>query len=641
MTDAWSITEGYWDTGGEWHATTEATRAALRAAMGGTDREAPPEPPPMWFVERGDHPRLQDRCDLALEDGTVLAGLDELPRDLPVGYHTLQPLHGGPATRLVLTPRRCRLPERAWGWATQLYALRSTSSWGIGDLGDLRGLCSWSAGLGARVTMINPLHASPPCEGQQPSPYFATSRLYRNLLYLRIADIPGASALGTELGRLDTAGRELNRLPRIDRDAVFRLKRDALQRLFDAFEATPAGDDAFEAWRRGEGAPLERFARWCAIAEREGQNFTTWPEELRHPDAPAVADFAGEHARRVRFHEWCQWQLDRQLADAGNAGVQLIADVAVGFDPCGADAWAFQDQLAAGCRVGAPPDTFNPHGQDWGLPPFVPWKLRAAGYDSFVQTIRSAFAHCGGIRIDHVMGLFRLYWIPPEGGPQDGAYVTYPGRELLDIVAVEAERAGGFVVGEDLGTVTDEAQEALVARNILSYRLLWFEEGPPSDLPRRALAAVTTHDLATIAGVWSGHDLRIRRDLGVIDDDGSPTDEPFHSRLIEVGGVADGAPVDEVIVAAHRGLAQAPSLLLLATLDDAVGTPDRPNLPGTIDEWPNWRIPLPLALEELTSLPLAREVAAAMDHGVHVAPPHDPEEIDLDLPADPASGAAP
>ncbi len=386
MTDAWSISDGYWDTDGTWHPTTDETRAALRAAMGAheIDDDAPPEGPPMWFVETDAPVPLAGRCDVVLEDGTRLAGLDELPPDLPPGYHRLEPHDGGHVTRLVMTPRRCRLPSRQWGWAVQLYTLRSGSSWGVGDLGDLRRLCEWSARLGAGVVQINPLHAAAPLPPLNPSPYSPTSRLWRNVVYLRVAELPGAGDLDGDLGRLDAAGRALNGSDRIDRDAAVRLKLDALEQLFARFDAGAGDHDRFADWVAAQGEHLDRFAVWCALAERFGPAYPAWPRAYRHPESAAVAAFATAHADRVRFHQWCQWHLDGQLATAGRAGVELVSDVAVGFDPAGADAWAFQDLLAAGCRVGAPPDTFNPSGQDWGLPPFVPWKLRAAAYDPFV-----------------------------------------------------------------------------------------------------------------------------------------------------------------------------------------------------------------------------------------------------------------
>jgi 4-alpha-glucanotransferase len=614
MSDAWSISDGYWDTGGNWHPTSESTRDALLAAMGADGRDAPPPPPPMWFLEAGSAATLAGRCDLALESGPTLANLDALPPDLPLGYHDLQPRAGGASIRLVVTPRRCPLPKRSWGWAVQLYALRSSLSWGSGDLIDLRHLAEWSARLGAGVLMINPLHAAAPTQPQQPSPYSPTSRLWRNVAYLGIPELPGASAIGAELAVLDDAGRALNQSERIERDVVHRLKMEALTRLHAVFEAGDTGHDAFNEWVRRQGEPLVRFAVWSVLAERYGPSWPEWPPEYRHPFSPAVAQVVAAERTRVRFHEWCQWQLYGQLGMAGGAGVKIVADLAVGFDPRGADAWSYQDLLGQGCRVGAPPDTFNPLGQDWGLPPFVPWKLRAARYQPFIDTIRAGFAHCGGIRIDHVMGLFRLYWIPPGVGPRDGAYVRYPHDDLLDLLALEAQRAGAFVVGEDLGTVEDEVRDNLAARQILSYRLVWFEEGHPSTFPRQALAGVTTHDLPTIAGVWTGSDLADRRRLGQAGD--GSDDLWFRSRIRLATGLGDDATTEEVVVATHESLAGAPSLIVVATLDDAVAMVDRPNLPGTIDEWPNWRIPLHRTLEEIESDPLVLAVAQALDAGV-------------------------
>jgi 4-alpha-glucanotransferase len=618
MTDAWSITDGYFDTGGDWHPTTDETRAALRVAMGAGDLDAPPPPPPLWFLPAGSATTLADTCDLSLEDGTTLPGLHHLPPDLPIGYHDLHPLDGGPSTRLVITPRRFRLPARTWGWAVQLYAVRSAESWGMGDLGDLRALDEWSAGLDAGVLMINPLHGSAPTRPQEPSPYSPTSRLWRNILFLRIADLPGAAGLGADLAALDDAGRRLNETDRIDRDAIHQLKMDALTKLHLAFESG-AGRGEFETWLLAQGQSLRRFATWCALAERYGPAYPAWPEKYRHPGSPAVAAFAAAERSRIRFHEWCQWQLDVQLAAAGAPGVPLVADLAVGFDPNGADAWAYQDLLGQGCRVGAPPDTFNPAGQDWGLPPFVPWKVRAANYEPFIATMRANLAHCGGLRIDHVMGLFRLYWIPPGGGPRDGAYVRYPAPDLLDLLAVEAERAGAFVVGEDLGTVEDEVREELGERGVLSYRLLWFEDGPPPTYPAQALAGVTTHDLPTIAGVWTGADLERRRRLG---RDGDLSDEALlRARLQQATGLPDDAPLDQVVVETHRALAEAPCLIVTGTLDDAVAAIDRPNLPGTVDEWPNWRLPLPRTLEQIVTDRLPRDVASALDAGVRLRSP--------------------
>jgi 4-alpha-glucanotransferase len=269
----------------------------------------------------------------------------------------------------------------------------------------------------------------------------------------------------------------------------------------------------------------------------------------------------------------------------------------VGVDPAGADAWLWQDVLASGMSAGAPPDEFNTQGQNWGLPPFDPWRLRAAAYEPFVDTVRAAVRHGGAVRIDHVMGLFRLFWVPEGASPRDGTYVKYPAHDLLDILALESHRTGAFVVGEDLGTVEDEVRDELGARNVLSYRLLWFESASPSEWPVQALAAVTTPDLPTVAGLWSGSDLEAQRALDL-----SPNDEATAAQralLQKLAGGAEDAPVDDVIQAAYQTLAETPCLLLSATLDDALAVEERPNMPGTVDEWPNWSIALPAPLEEI------------------------------------------
>lgn len=607
MTDAWSITDGYFDVDGVWHSTDDDTRRALRQAMGSADLDTPPPAPPMWFVEHGSAPPVDAPSDLHLEDGTELLGITALPPDLPLGYHELFTRDGPTPTMMVVTPRRCPPARRTWGWAAQLYAVRSAHSWGIGDLGDLRDLARWSRGLGAGVVLTNPLHADVPVAPQQPSPYFATSRVWRNINLLRIADIAGAEKLGHVIEPLAHAGHRLNSSPRLDRDAVLALKRPALDALFAAFETT--GDAGFEAWSASRHLRLHRFAVFCAVADLHGRHFPSWPPELRHPDNSAVARFAADHAHRVRFHEWCQWHVERQLADAGGEGVGLIGDLAVGFESGGADAWSYQDELALDCRVGAPPDTFNDRGQDWGLPPFVPWKLRAARYEPFITTVRAALTSCAGLRIDHVMGLFRLYWIPPGAGATDGAYVRYPHTDLFDLLALEAHRAGAIVIGEDLGTVEDEMRAELNARRVLSTKVVWFENVPPEEYPVEALATVTTHDLPTVAGVWSGADLAARQRLGrVVAGD----DEWFRSRLTMVTGATDDAPTENVITQVHRHLGRSPAVVRLASLDDAVVHVDRPNMPGTVDEWPNWRIPLPVPLEELEHHPVALDIARSM-----------------------------
>ncbi|HEY3189005.1 MAG TPA: 4-alpha-glucanotransferase, partial [Solirubrobacteraceae bacterium] len=501
-----------------------------------------------------------------------------------------------------VAPRRCHLPEgtRIWGWAAQLYAARSTESWGVGDLGDLRRLARWSAEtLGARMLLINPLSAVTPVAPQQPSPYYASSRRYRNPLYLRVELAPGAGTSRLDLDRLAAAGRALNDARHIDRDAVWKLKAEALEGLWAAF----AGSERFEGYRREQGHALREFARFCVLAEQYGAGWQGWPEEYRRPESPAVERLAAVRATRVGFHEWLQWLLDEQLEQAGRE-LRLMQDLPIGVDPGGADAWAWQDVLTTAVSVGAPPDAYNADGQDWGLPPFVPHRLAAHGYTPFIETIRAGLRHAGGLRIDHVMGLFRLYWIPRGRGAANGAYIRYPADDLLAIVALESERARAIIVGEDLGTVEDGVRERLAEHAILSYRVVWFQPEPPAHYPELALAAVTTHDLPTIAGLWTGADVEAQAAIGR-----EPNRAGFaemRDRLRQMTGVADDAPVDEVIVRTHERLSEAPSVIVTATLDDALAVAERPNMPGTVTEWPNWSIALPRPLEALERQALPR-----------------------------------
>jgi 4-alpha-glucanotransferase len=607
-TDPWSIADGYEDALGVWRPLAPRTRAALQAAMGVEPGTAPPGPPPVIVLRAGERRVLDAPARLTLEDGAVLDVERALPADLPLGYHELRALRDGPPVRVIVSPGRCPLPPaRAWGWAAQLYAARSRASWGIGDLADLRRLGEWSAGLGARMLLLNPLAAALPLPAQQPSPYFPSTRRYLNPLYLRIEDVPGAAALGGGLEDLAAAGRALNAERVIDRTRVFTLKMEALARLWPRVEP---GDD-FERFRREHGAGLREFATFCALAERFEGGWRRWPAEYRDPASAAVRRFAGDEPDRVRFHEWLQWLLDRQLA-AASAPIAIMQDLPIGVDPEGADAWAWQDALAIGATVGAPPDRYVKRGQDWGLPPLVPHRLRARGYEPFVQTIRAALRHAGGLRIDHVMGLFRLFWIPSGLTPAEGGYVRYPADDLLAIVALESHRAGAYVVGEDLGTVEAGVRERLAAHRILSYRVMWFETEPPARFPALAMAAITTHDLPTISGLWTGTDIDEQKRLGL--EPNEPALAQIRARLAEMTGAAETGAVSDVIDGAHRQLAQAPSLLVTATLEDALSVAERPNVPGTIDDdRPNWSIALPVPLEELERDPLALRIAAALN----------------------------
>jgi 4-alpha-glucanotransferase len=605
-TNMWGIDDGYEDALGVWRETPAATRSALLAAMGvDPAQSSPPLEPPVRVLRPGQALPLEKPAELRLEDGTALRVDAALPPDLPLGYHELRSLDGGATVRIIVSPGRCYLPTdwHTWGWAVQLYALRSAESWGMGDLGDLRRLGQWSAtDLGAGILLINPLHAVTPVIPQQPSPYFPSSRRFRNVLYLRVEEVPAAAEGGIELEPLAAAGRALNRERHIDRDAIFRLKMRALGQLWARF----GGDPAFDRYRHEQGDALQQFAIFCALAEHYGRGWQAWPAEYRRPNAPAVTRFAADRADRVRFHQWLQWLLDAQLGRAA-AELPVMQDLPIGVDPNGADAWAWQDVLATQVTVGAPPDQYNTLGQDWGLPPFIPHKLRAAAYEPFRQTIRATLRHAGGLRIDHVMGLFRLYWIPQGMDPSLGAYVRYAADELLAIVTLESQRARAVVVGEDLGTVEEEVRERLATHRLLSYRLLWFEADPPARYPELALAAVTTHDLPTVAGLWSSADLRTQQRLGLRPNEAGLRE--IAERLQPMTGLPKQAKVHEVIVRAHQLLAEAPSVVVTATLEDALAVEERPNMPSTTAEWPNWSLALPIPLEDLETQALARAVA--------------------------------
>ena len=369
--------------------------------------------------------------------------------------------------------------------------------------------------------------------------------------------------------------------------------------------------DQFAAFRREQGVSLERFATFCALAEQFGPDWRKWPDEYRRPENAAVARFAAEHAGAVDYHAWLQWLLDRQLAEAARA-VPIFQDLPIGMDPGGADAWEWQDLLAKEMVIGAPPDAFNAEGQDWQLPPFAPARLRAAAYGPFIQTIRAALRHAGGLRIDHVMGLFRLWWIPNGQHPRKGWYVRYPADDLLGIVALESHRAGAVIVGEDLGTVEPGVRQRLALRRMLSCRLLWFEDRPPPEYPELAMASVTTHDLPTIAGLWSGADEAAQRSIGLTVGDEI---RRLRDHLRQMLAVAGDAPVAEVIEAAYRHLAQAPSRIITATLEDAQAIRERPNMPGTTDQWPNWSLALPQDIETMVEAELPRRIAEALGRG--------------------------
>lgn len=477
----------------------------------------------------------------------------------------------------------CIQPKgRAWCWSLQLPSLVSQGSQGMGDLVDLKEFGRRARKeLGTGFVLINPLGACLPFGPQEPSPYFRSSRLFRDPLYLRIP------------------GEELEPADLIDRDRIYAWKLPKLRGLFEAFD----GDPGFDEFLREQGAELMRFATFQALAETFKDSWWNWPVGLRDPSGREVGLWATEHSDEIRFHCWVQWQIDEQLLQAEES-VGLIGDLPVGADPSGAEAWAWQKVMARGFSVGAPPDGFNPEGQDWGVVPFHPPALAREEYEHFRRLIRANMRHGSGLRLDHVMGLFRLFWIPSGGTPRDGVYVRYPYRDLAGIVAEESRRAGVFVVGEDLGTVEPRVREVMKQTGMLGYRVLWFEDTVES-MGGSNLASVTTHDLPTIAGVLTGSDEMEQRTLGM-----DPADRmaALTEKLLRMSEDSDNDPV----IALYAALAKSSASLVAVSVEDALGVKERPNMPGTRSERPNWSRVLPCRLEEFFDQPLVLHLAEVL-----------------------------
>jgi 4-alpha-glucanotransferase len=608
--DSWGVQPEWVDAHDRPHRAPDTTVEALRRAIGTPPADLAGRAP---VVTRPGRRLGLGTVAIECEDGTRRTVDDVLPEDFPLGYHRLRAA-GGVVRRLIVSPGRCWLPDhQQWGWSVQLYAARSRSSWGIGDLADLRALREWTTSVGGGFLLVSPLHAVAPTLPQEPSPYLPATRRFRSPAYLRVDEVPGWSPATAS----DEERRRLNAADLVDRDDVWRLKREALWTAFTS--PGVADDEAFAAWRAARGAALAEFATWSALAEEHGPDWRAWPPGLRHPDGAEVAAFASARAERISFHAWLQWQLDVQLERA-SGDTTVIQDLPIGVSGGGADAWAWQDVIAPGITVGAPPDLLNTTGQDWGSPPLVPWRLQAADYEPFISSVRDTIAGAGGLRIDHVMGLFRLWWIPDGRPATEGAYVRYPSEDLLDIVALESHRARAVVVGEDLGTVEPGVREALAERGMLSYKLLWFEDDDPADWPACALAAVTTHDLPTVAGLWTGSDAADQlASTSMSEQDVRQSRTDLLARLRRGGDLPASAPVDEAVGTAYRRLARAPSLLLSVALEDAVLEERRPNVPGTVAR-DNWRIPLRVPVDDLPGSDAARALAALMTAAVEPGP---------------------
>ncbi len=597
------------DASGPAAITTEL--AAVR------ERERLGRMPGTVVVREGGTRELPGPATIVLEDGHTVE-VDAIPGDLPLGWHRLHV--GEQEITLVVVPTELPEPPQTWGWMLQLYALHSERSWGMGDLGDLREFLGLPGSPG--LVLLNPLHAITPTLPVPASPYSPSSRRFANPLYLRIADTD-------EYRRADPPLREtvdaLKPHPTadglIDYSAVWQAKRAALELLWPL-----AGEIDLEA-----DPGLTDFARFCALAELHGPNWSQWPAELRRPDSPAVSEFRSD---RVAFHAWLQRLVNAQLeaanevARAGGMPVGVVHDLAVGIDPFGADGWLLQDVLAAGVHTGAPPDAFNQLGQDWGLACWRPDQLIETGYAAYRDMLRRTFRHSGGLRVDHVAGLWRLWWVPPGLGPDEGTYVHYDPEAMLGILALEAHRAGAVVIGEDLGTVQPAVTEGLERTNMLGSAVLyftrtWTEEGSPfvpaEEYPRNALASISTHDLPTALGFLTAEQVKVRARLGQL---AGPVEqeqrnaEDDRDALLGVlradGLITEDSSNDQVIVAMHEFLARTPCRFVTASLYDVLGELAQPNLPGTMNEYPNWRMPLRAGLEEIAEDPRFSTIAAIL-----------------------------
>ncbi|MET4226187.1 4-alpha-glucanotransferase [Oerskovia enterophila] len=573
--------------------------------------------------ERRDLPQVDDYVEPRTVDGRAVGRATfAVPEDLPLGWHEIHATSDGTQARatLVVTPQRLELPDplrsggRAWGLMTQLYSVRSRASWGVGDLADLADLAWLGAHrAGADFVLVNPLAAAEPRTPMTPSPYLPTSRRFVNPLYIRVEDV-------RETGYLTAADRslvewafdpvrDLSSDPGpIDRDAAWEAKKAALEVVFAAPRST-ARQAALDAFRAEQGKGLEDFATWCALADHFGDQ--DWPPYALDPSSPGVAALREQLDDQVDFYCWLQWVADEQLEvaqrTAREAGMSIgvMHDLAVGVHPHGADAWAHRGVLAGGVTVGAPPDMYNQQGQNWSQPPWHPQALAKAGYAPYRDLLRTVLRHAGAIRVDHIIGLFRLWWIPGAARADAGAYVRYDHEALIGILCLEAQRAGAVVIGEDLGVFEPWVRDYLTERGILGTSVLWFEKGegghplPPEAYRRLALATITTHDLPPTAGYLAGEHVDLRERLGLLTEpayvvrrEAREERDTMVALLVERGLVGEDPSERELVEALHVLVAQSPAVLLGVSLADAVGERRTQNQPGTDQEYPNWKVPL-------------------------------------------------
>jgi 4-alpha-glucanotransferase len=603
-------------------------------------------------------------------EGRWRPGAEEfrLPDSTPLGYHRLSLSVAGKTAEITLAvaPPACHLPPalregaRCWGLTTQLYGLRSKHNWGMGDFTDLATLGRAAGSMGAVTVGINPLHALFASEPRHSSPYSPSSRMQLDYLYIDPAIVPGfAEDRAIRALVPDAALAAVRAAKLVDHAAVAALKRPVLEALYRRFRthdlrANGAETEAGRQFRRFQqegGRQLVAFATFEALHERfngNGGQFSwhDWPADLRNPSSGALAEFVAAHRERVEFFQFLQWQADRQLGAAAEAGrvnglsLGLYRDLAVGVNPQGAEAWADQALVVPGMGIGAPPDALSRAGQDWGLAPVNPLALRRRGFQPFIAALRANMRHAGVLRIDHVMSLRRLYWVPAGRSATAGAYVNYPFNELLRLVTMESHRHQCAVIGEDLGTVPPGFRETMQAANLLSYRVVMFERRwdgnfvPPSEYEPLAAASAATHDLPTLKGFWLGRDIAWRQRLQLYPDaaaEAADLSDRHRDRWQLLEALAREGLMDthrfgeflphaaEPVFTAELGgailafLARSRSRLMLVQLEDVAGETEQANLPGTNDSHPNWRRRLSARLDGILGGAEMRRVAALLN----------------------------
>ncbi len=569
-----------------------------------------------------------------------------LGKALPWGYHRLRLGADDAEARVIVSPGTCWLPPRIeqggrlWGIAAQLYLLKSATNWGIGDFGDLRKLVELVGGLGGDVVGVNPLHALFLDAPELASPYSPESRLLLNVLNIDVAALPELAQCAAALRRVESAAfaaslRRCRSAELVDYAGVAALKLPVLRQLFECCRAQPRAPRwrEFETFRRNGAEVLERHCVFDALRQHfaaagAAADWHQWPVDYRDPNSDAVARFAAEYADPVTFRAWLEFVADVQLGAAAAAAqpmaVGLYRDLAVGANRAGAETWANQVAVISDAQVGAPPDIYNPAGQDWGLPPLHPRALREEAYRSFIELLRANMRHAGGLRIDHVMALQQLYWVPKGRSPAEGAYVRYPLDELLGILALESQRHRCLVVGEDLGTVPAGFRERMAEAQVLSYRVLLFERNDggflmPDEYPSLALAVAGSHDLPTLRAWWQTSDLALKDQLHLFPSaadasrarterrrDRAELLQAFRAVGLDVGEDMD---TETLIHAAHTFLARSACALAMAQIDDLTDEVAPVNVPTTSDEHPNWRRRQSLSLEALATHPRLAAVA--------------------------------